>query len=232
MLRSVKFDPGLLLGEDYDEEGMNNKMDPNLLYGILISSISRWSEGLMISLIASTEKVDEVVDKVVWPNPDLSRGENKHIKKELGSVRFSYLKVIKELTIIGIAKGIEDLIFDLKEIAGIKFKIWDPGMDLRFHNDVKCIRNLNNAIKHSRGVILDNNQKGNRSLIDDYGYKPNSEIEWIKINLEEMIIKAYVFQLDVISQITGHELEEELKDEGNDLNKYVKDMLIPEILRE
>ncbi|RLE05313.1 MAG: hypothetical protein DRJ13_02240 [Bacteroidetes bacterium] len=26
--------------------------------------------------------------------------------------------------------------------------------------------------------------------------------------------------------------EEELKDEGNDLNKYVKDMLIPEILRE
>ena len=47
-----------------------------------------------------------------------------------------------------------------------------------------------------------------------------------------MIIKAYVFQLDVISQISGHELEDELKVEGNDLNKYVKKLLIPEILRE
>ena len=52
------------------------------------------------------------------------------------------------------------------------------------------------------------------------------------LHKEERIIKAYVFQLDVISQITGHELEDELKVEGNELIKYVKEMLIPEILRE
>jgi len=185
----------------------------------------------MISLISSTEKIDEIANGIDWPGPDLSRGENKHLMKEIGGVRFSYLKVIKEMTIIGIAKGIEDLIFDLREIAGIEFKIWDPGMDLRFHDEVKCIRNLNNAIKHARGVIVDNNKQGNRSLIDEHGYKPNSEIEWIEIDLEEMIIKAYVFQLDVISQITGHALEDEYKVEGEELIKY-KELLIPEILRE
>lgn len=177
------------------------------------------------------DKVEQITEETEWYDPDLPRRVNKLLMKQLGGVRFSYLKFIKEMTIIAISKSIEDLVFDIRELLGVEFDFWNPGFDLRFHEDLKCVRNLNNVIKHSRGIIRDIDNPSHRSLIDDCGFAPESEVEWLDLDIEGYIAKGFVFQVDVISQLTGGEFPDRLHADEDDVIELVKDFLIPEVLQ-
>ena len=116
---------------------------------------------------------------------------------------------------------------DLSYSSFINFLDWVSSKGIIKSATVSALRAASNKVFG----ILDDDEKSNRSLIDVFGYKPNSEIEWLDINLEEMIVKSYVFMRDVIAQITGIELEEEFKTDTAELLEYVTDYLSPDILK-
>ena len=65
-----------------------------------------------------------------------------------------------------------------------------------FFTEMKSIRNLNNCIKHSKGIIK-RGHPSNDYLIDEANFDENSKIEYLDLNLEKFIYQNFSFQMSV-----------------------------------
>jgi hypothetical protein len=207
------------------------ELDDFIKHGVLFSSICGRLSSVLISYRVVLEKADQLDENNNWLRTDVDYGEMKQQMKEIGGARFSLLHFIQEMTIIALSKTVEDLAVELRSLAKYEFSFWDPEFDLPFHVDIGCLRNLNNSIKHSRGVIIDDDQPSNRSLIDDCGFEAGKEIRYLDLDLELYIAKAFFFQNALIEQVTGYSSEIEIPDTDEGRIQTVDRLLFPDALR-
>ncbi|QIJ89376.1 hypothetical protein C7H62_1567 [Mesoflavibacter sp. HG96] len=151
---------------------------------------------LLLMYRTTNSKMQEFQDGIKWYDENDNHRANKDRMKEAVRMLNGYRQNINELTIIGIAKSIEDLIFDFEDILNQKIHFWNDCERYDYFTQMKIIRNLNNCIKHSKGLI----KKGHPSndyLIDEAGFEENSKIEDLNLDLETYIYQNFSFQMDV-----------------------------------
>lgn len=183
-------------------------MDKFLSFSSLASTIGHSIDTLYLVWTSTNEKIEEIAEQD-WFDSKANYGANKFRMKQLGGAIFSYRGKLVELMILGMAKLIEDVTFDLKDVVGLNFKIWDPGITLKRYETAIMIRTLANIIKHhhsriSRGSSLDADR-----LIDEFGFPDGFDIEDWSINQPknveaDFVVNLYyleVFLLDLVNQV-------------------------------
>ncbi|WP_339726678.1 hypothetical protein, partial [Maribacter stanieri] len=105
--------------------------------------------GLLLMYRTTNSKMQKFQEGIQWYDDKDNRRANKDRMKETGRMLNGYRQNINELTIIGIAKSIEDLFFDFEDVLGKKLNFWKDCDDCDYFTEMKTIRNLNNCIKHS-----------------------------------------------------------------------------------
>lgn len=197
------------------------------LYAQFVSIIPHRVGAILLSYLATNNKIKEMYE-IKWYDENLSRLENKENMKIVGGSAMSYNKFIKEMTIVAVSKSIEDLLNDLNEEAGLSLEFWDLDASIVFYDEMKKIRNMNNCIKHSNGIVKDDQSNCNRYLIDVCGLTPDYEITLFEMDYEKVILNNFFFQYDLFCKTLNYEnVWTEINDESySDLKKY----LIPPIL--
>src|SRR5690606_13616975 len=131
--------------------------------------------------------------------------------------------------IISVSKSIEDLLNEMNEDLSNPVSFWEITVNPIYYNYMKMIRNMNNCIKHSSGIVKDNNESSNRYLIDECGIKPGFPLEYYEMDYELMVLKNFLFQFDLSSKLLNFRNPWlDIKEENI---KEVKNFLIPPILK-
>jgi len=144
----------------------------------------------------TNSKMQEFQDGIKWYDEKDNHRANKDRMKETSRMLSGYRQNIDELTIIGIAKSIEDLLFDLEDVLSQKIHFWNDCKNYDYFTQMKTIRNLNNCIKHSKGIIK-RGHPSNDYLIDEAKFEENSKIEHLNLDLEKYIYQNFSFQMDI-----------------------------------
>lgn len=174
----------------------------NFEYLTLLTEID-WKIGaLLISHRASLDKVNDLIENTSWVDNSLDRYSNKIRMKKLANAGIGYRKFIIEMTIIGIAKTVEDVIVEIKDCLGVEFDIWTDNYSLKNHQDIKKIRSLNNCIKHNKGKVTDDGSRNSTFIIDQVGLRAGVEIFTLDIDWTREIYKAYIFLVHLVSHLT------------------------------
>lgn len=183
--------------------------------------------GSLFLMITLTEnKLEEFSESGQWYDKNDSRLANKHRMKEMGRMINGYRQNIQELSIIGLAKSIEDLLYDMKHKLSLNINFWKDCNEYNYYEEMKIIRNLNNCIKHNKGIIQAGNDSSNY-LINVAGFENQTVISRLEINLEEYAMKCFIFQMDMFWIQTKK--ENPYLDIKNQYNK-IKTILIPDFI--
>lgn len=181
---------------------------------------------LLLMFTVTKNKIEDFQNEVSWYNKNDSRSTNKHRMKETGRMLNGYRQNLNELIVIGIAKSIEDLLFDFEDKLNYEINFWKDCNGYDYYNEMKTLRNLNNCIKHSKGIIK-RGQGSNDYLIDIAGFRENSIINYLELDLEKYIFQSFSFQMDIFwSKDVRANPYKELKDESEKIRK----ILIPEFI--
>jgi hypothetical protein len=205
-------------------------------YGILVTSLANGIESLYLVWMSTNEKINEL-SRVKWFDENADHGTNKYRMKELGGAVFCYRGKLVELVILGMAKLIEDLIFDLRHVADFKFDFWNPQLTLKKYDNAIIVRSLANVIKHHHSVVSRGSRDGGR-LIDEYGFPDGFDIEdWCILQPENVendfvVILYYLetFLYDLVCQAVNVSNEfTELP--RRKIHAFMEKMCLPEVVR-
>lgn len=153
--------------------------------------------GSLILMFTLTEnKLKEFSGSGKWFDKNDTRSANKYRMKEMGRMINGYRQNIQELSIIGLAKTIEDLLYDMKNKLNLDINFWKDCDEYSYYEEMKTIRNLNNCLKHNKGIICIGNNSG-KYLINVAGFKNGTVISGLELNLEKYAMQCFVFQMDM-----------------------------------
>ncbi len=215
---------------------IQGKLPDGLALLHLATTIGHGVETLYLMWTATNEKIEEMLEHP-WMDPTLSHRENKHRMKQLGGAAFSYRGKLSELTILGMAKLIEDVLNDIHDDTGIKLNFWDPGLTLRHHDTAIMVRCLANVIKHHRSLIVYGSCPDADRLIDEFGFSDVFAIDDWRIGVPEGVEKDLVvvlYHLDwFLRDLVSHALG--IESPGDELPRdkipaYMRGRCLPEAL--
>ena len=205
---------------------MTDKVLESMNRAMIHFDISHRLGGLLLMYRTTKSKMKEFQDGIKWYDKEDNRRANKDRMKETGRMLNGYRQNIDELTIIGIAKSIEDLLFDFEDVLGKKINFWKDCDSYDFFTEMKTIRNLNNCIKHSKGIIK-RGHSANDYLIDEANFEENSKINSLNLNLEKFIYQNFSFQMDLF---WDNDLRDNPFKNIKDNNDMIKEILIPSFM--
>jgi hypothetical protein len=178
---------------------------------------------LLLMYTATKDKIDVFHTEIQWYNKDDNHRGNKDRMKETSRMLSGYRQKLNELIIIGIAKSLEDTLYDMKEKLNDDIDFWKDCEDFICYNEMKILRNLSNCIKHSKGII----QRGHISndyLIDNAGFTENSKIDNLDLDLEKYIMQSFLFQMEIF---WNKDLRDNPYIDIKDDKKSIRKVLIP-----
>lgn len=183
--------------------------------------------GSLLLMFAITErKLDEFSGDIKYYDKNDSRSANKYRMKETGGMVNGYNQFLRELSIVGLAKILEDLLFDFKDKLNKDIKFWKDCDHYIFYEEMKIIRQLNNSIKHDKGIIIRGSDSGNY-LIDKTDFNEHSQIANLPLNIEKLIMQSFIFQMDLFHKLTGKENPYiQIQDDYN----RIRNVLIPDYI--
>ena len=177
----------------------------------LVTEIHNKVGALAVMYLASKSKIQELYQTTSWYDPSLDKAENKDRMKSAGTAIAGYKEFLIELSIIGLAKTIEDIIVGIEEEFSYRYDIWrDHHVTSVFHNEAKIIRSLNNVIKHNCGVIRESNRPSGEYLVVNCGYPNELKISNIELcstlsfDLLEKIAQVYIYLLNLVSEVANY----------------------------
>lgn len=207
-------------------------LDPDDKYGVLLTSFGAFLDGVWAFHTSTTEHIARLA-KQPWRDKALSYGEHKFRMKALGGLIFSYRRFVKELSILALAKALEDFLVEAEGLGCAKFDIWKGNeLRLRYHHDMRYIRALANTIKHSSSRVVDNQSKGNRFLIGECGVIPGTEVEFLNIDIPRYVYRTYWFLHQLAVHLTAVRAPHVPKHEGRGFAKFSRATILELLKRE
>ncbi len=207
-------------------------LDPANKYLALLTSFGAYLDGVWAFHSFTTEYIDRLA-KQPWKDEALSYGENRFRMKALGGLVFSYRRFVKELSILALAKALEDILLEAEGLGCAKFNVWKSDeLRLRYHHDMRYIRALANTIKHSSSRVVDNQLKNNRFLIDQCGITPGTEVEFMNIDIPRYVYRTYWFLNQLAAHLTDVRAPQVPKHEGRGFAKFSRASILAFFKRE
>lgn len=181
---------------------------------------------LLLMFTATKNKIEEFQNEIPYYNKNDSHSTNKHRMKETGRMFNGYRQKLNELIIIGISKSTEDLLFDIEDKLNNKISFWKDCNGFDYYKEMKTLRNLNNCIKHSNGIIKRGGSSSNY-LIENDGFKENSKIDYLELDLNKFIFQSFIFQMEIFWDNDERDNPyKQIKDDSEEIRK----ILIPEFI--
>jgi len=204
-------------------------LDPADKYMILVSTLSVQVQGVW-GFYFLTQADLERLTEFPWKDPNLSYSENKFRMKVLGGLVFSYRRFSTELSLLALAKALEDLLSEAKGLGCSRFDVWQgDDLGLRYHHDMRCIRALVNIIKHSNSHIADNGSRNSRFLIEDCRVKPGLAVEHLGLDIPRYVYRIYWFLTQLAAHLSGVRRPSVPRPETRGFESF-KQMIIPAFL--
>ena len=196
------------------------KYDPAMAFFILVTEFHSRIYGLLAFKVAS-EKQIETIGKMRWFNEALERGENKDRMKQLGGFLSFSRTLLREFSILGMAKAFENVIVTSKELGLPEFKIWSGDkLGLPYHHEMRCVRNFANVVKHNDSRIVDDGNRACRFLIDEADFKPGTTIAHMEFDIEKSLFQTWAFLGALSSHLTGVPFKLPQEDEAKGLARF------------
>lgn len=153
-------------------------MDESVLDEIALFSPVYRDIGALVLMAHGCESQLEAIRNHKWIDPDASRFQNKMNMKALGSAIRQYGETYTELMILGLSRAVENAVGQLNERMNKKFSVWSrPETPIKFHNDVKILRNLGNVIKHNASFIdTETGSQAALTLVNTHGLPDKTQI--------------------------------------------------------
>ncbi|MBI4561238.1 MAG: hypothetical protein HY724_04265 [Candidatus Rokubacteria bacterium] len=200
-------------------------LEPADKYMVLLTTFSVQLDGVWAFYASTCTQIDRLA-KHPWEDENLTHSENKFRMKALGGLLFSCRRFAKELSILALAKALEDLSFEAEQLGCPKFNVWKGDeLGLRYHRDMRYIRVLANVIKHSGSRVVDNGEKNNRFLIDKCGVTPGSEVEYLNIDIPRYVYRIHWFLDQLAAHLTGVEPPQVPKHERRGFTRFRRTIL-------
>jgi hypothetical protein len=178
-------------------------LEPLDVVGALHTELGYHFGGLLLALRATRAKIDELRE-TQWFDPQADRWTNKQRMKTLGGALFAYDRVLTRMIISAMAIAVESFAIDVKAATGVSFNTWDPTHDdLRHIVEVRKVSALHNVIKHNQGVIRRNSSASAKFLVDKCGLPQDTPVEYLSLDLEQLIFRVHVCALALIERVSG-----------------------------
>lgn len=186
------------MGTDWEQ------LPEELRWGVLVSDYRSKLHALWMFREAAEAHLEQL-SQYDWYDERLSRFENKLRMKELGGALFGIRKYLRELTIIGLAKTMEDFFGFVKETADQTFRIWDhDDLGLLFHREARYVWALNNVIKHNNSVVGDSASSKNAAyLVNAMGLSEGDQIELLPLDERRLFFQIHGFLDDFTTVVAG-----------------------------
>lgn len=202
----------------------------NFLY--FYGDVRRKIGAFIVAQLATDQKISELYE-VDWLDPDASRFENKSRMKEQAVSIWGYEDFLKEMSIIFLAKIVEDVFVELEKRQGVKIDIWANPFPYKTAGleKAKEIRQLNNVIKHNRGVIEKGKSHAHDFLIE-LGHKDGSEMRRLEIDIFNAAEEIYYFLTGLIAEVTKFKFEVKNRKTKKDfLSTFVPEAMLKAIIK-
>ncbi len=194
-------------------------------YMVLVTTLSHQIQGVLAFHVLIHADIERLANRQ-WKDPKRSYGENKFRMKILGGIAFSYRRFAAELSLLALAKALEDMLVEASDLGCRKFNIWKGDeLRLRYHHEMRHIRALANTVKHSQSRIIDNESKNNRFLIEECGVRPGYEVEHLRIDIPRHVYRVYWFLMQLAAHLAEVEADAAPKREGNGFRRFERLML-------
>lgn len=148
-----------------------------------ITSICLMNKGNLI--------IKSKLETLPWLDKDLSRFENKSRMKQLGGSMYIYSINSRKMIIHSLMNLQESLFHNLKR-ENLNLNFWNLHSDIQFYTEIKCLRQLNNCLKHANGEINIDDVKNNE-LVSFYDLQRNTSFEYLEIDIDNLIYSMYCF---------------------------------------
>jgi hypothetical protein len=207
-----------------------DKLDPATTYMVLVTTLSHQAQGVLAFHALIHADIERLANRE-WKDPKLSYRKNKFRMKILGGLVFSYRRFAAELSLLALAKALEDVLVEASDLGCRKFNIWQGDeLGLSYHHDMRYIRALANSVKHSQSRIIDNGLKSNRFLIDECGVQPGYEVEHLRMDIPRHAYRVYWFLKQLAAHLAGVEAEAVPKRERNGFRQFER-LMLPAFLK-
>jgi hypothetical protein len=189
-------------------------IDPINALFILETQFGSRIDGLLAFKV-TFEKQIENARQMPWFDATLGHLENKSRMKELGAFVYFSRELLREFCILGMAKVIEDVLASAEDLGLPTFDIWSGDeLQLPYHHNIRCVRNLANVIKHNNSRIVEGGGSACRFLIEKAGCKPGTDIALLDFDIEKSLFQTEAFLFALCSHLTGLNLRIPLEDEA------------------
>jgi hypothetical protein len=211
-----------------------NRMDEQKIafinHTVLISEFMSKLESMWFFFASTHDHINRLEKE--WYGPNVTISDKLYMKQRWGTT-FAYRTFLKELSIIGISKIVEDLIGEAKRLLGVKFNIWkNDSLNLPYHHQVRYVRALNNVIKHDQSTIVDDGGSNYNFLIHQCGLKAGQIIVHIDFDVARHIFYAWTFLESLTVHLTKLDEEEaEVESEDQAFRSFEK-IILPEFIRD
>jgi hypothetical protein len=109
-------------------------LDPGTKYMVLVTTLSPQVQGVLAFDVLIHADLKRLSNRE-WKEPKVNYAENKFRMKVLGGLVFSYRRFAVELSLLALAKALEDTLVEASELGCRKFKIW-KGDELALPKDI------------------------------------------------------------------------------------------------
>jgi hypothetical protein len=214
-----------------------NNIDIQIKYCCLVTEVNNKIGAIVVTYLASTNKIHELYENSTWYNPTLPNSENKHRMKTTGAAIIGYEIFLTELIIIALSKTIEDIILGIKEEFNVSYDIWKHNhITSIFHQEAKLVRALNNVIKHNNGLIEKSNEPSGKYLVNEFGYPDGCKVVDVVSTLGksdyilEKTAQIYVYLLNLVAKIANQPVSP-LADISDNMKERIIKRFIPDYLQ-
>ena len=184
--------------------------------------------GIAITYEVTSKYIDRLSNNSTWYDETRSRSENKYEMKNFGSAVMGMKNFLKEMTILSLAKVIEDLRYDARKLFGLKLDFWsDYTPPIPYHTELKKMYHLSNVIKHNRGLIERKSSESSKYLVDVEGFENGEPMIYSDIDYRSLIFYCDYALADIIGRITGLEHHNFPDDLNQSINDFYND-IVPE----
>ena len=193
---------------------------------ILASTMGLKIRSIAISYTITVKHIRWLSENTKWYDSKKSRYENKESMKELGSAVMGMQEFICEMTILSLAKVMEDMRYDARRILDCKIDFWDSYNPIvPFHDELRKVYHLSNVIKHNRSIIERRSSKSSKILVDSFGMKDGTMVILIDLDYRSMIFYCYFALSDIIGRLSGFEPRDYPKNPSNLISEFYRYMI-------
>lgn len=175
----------------------------------IVSDLENELGAIALSYIATLERIDLMLTEF-WEKGEITGKINRWEKKEVEGTASRYAIFIHEMSMLALAKAVEDVQYDMNERLNMNFDIFKTKMDHPHLLHTRTCKSLSNVSKHNRSLLVEGSSRSADYIIKEWGLNSGWDLGTYILarhelfNILEYIPKMYLCLCAIIQELTDY----------------------------